>query len=85
MDWVEAVDVQDMLQACELLIRFSLYRKESRGGFYREDYPFTDNIHWLMHLIGRQEGAELQLKTEPFDLPYVRPTPEVVDFFAIDY
>src|SRR3990172_10471230 len=46
-DWMEAVDAEDMLDACELVIRFSLYRQESRGAFFRADYPLTDNLRWL--------------------------------------
>jgi succinate dehydrogenase / fumarate reductase flavoprotein subunit len=85
MDWVEAVDAQDMLDACELVIRFSLCRKESRGGFYREDYPMTDNVNWLRHVIGARENGELKLTTDSVALPYVQPTEGVVDFFEVDY
>jgi succinate dehydrogenase / fumarate reductase flavoprotein subunit len=85
MDWVEAVDVFDMLLACELLMRFSLFRKESRGGFYREDYPVTDNVNWLKHVMGSSENGELRLYTKDVDLAYVWPQREVLDFFAVDY
>jgi succinate dehydrogenase / fumarate reductase flavoprotein subunit len=85
MDWIEAVDVLDMLVACELLMRFSLFRKESRGGFYREDYPLTDNVHWLKHVVGCRENGELKLSTKEVDLPYVQPQREILDFFAVDY
>lgn len=84
-DWVDAVDVQDMLDACELIIRFSLFRKESRGGFYREDYPVTDNVNWLQHVIGSRENGELKLSTKPVELLYVKPAHEIADYFEVDY
>ena len=35
-----------MLDVCELTILSALNRKESRGPFYRTDYPYTDNVNW---------------------------------------
>ncbi len=84
-DWMEAVDAEDMLDACELMIRFSLYRKESRGGFYREDYPFTDNTRWLRHVVGRRDNGNVRIEEVPVDLRYAKPAEAKSDFFAVDY
>jgi succinate dehydrogenase / fumarate reductase flavoprotein subunit len=85
-DWVDALDAVDMVQALKLLTQFSLYRQESRGGFFREDYPFTDNERWLVHVIGyRQPDGSLRLEERPVDLPYARPAESKADYFAIDY
>jgi succinate dehydrogenase / fumarate reductase flavoprotein subunit len=84
-DWIEAVDAEDMLDACDLLVRFSLYRKESRGGFFREDFPFTDNVRWLRHVVGRREDGGVRIEEMPVDLPHARPAEGRVDFFAADY
>jgi succinate dehydrogenase/fumarate reductase flavoprotein subunit len=85
IDWVEAVDAEDMLDACELAIRFSTYRKESRGAFFREDYPITDNVRWLRHVVGRLDNGSLALEDLPVDLPYARPAESTADFFEVDY
>jgi succinate dehydrogenase/fumarate reductase flavoprotein subunit len=74
-----------MLDACELIIRFSLHRRESRGAFFREDYPFTDNIQWLRHVVGRLENGTLKLETVPVDMPYAQPAEGKADFFEVDY
>ncbi len=63
----------------------SLYRKESRGAFYREDYPITDNENWVQHTIGRAENGELKLRSEPVALPYAKPEHARIDFFEADY
>lgn len=86
-DLVEAIDVADMLDVCDLVLQFSAYRQESRGSFYRDDYPFTDNESWLVHVIGsKDEAGTLKLQTAPVDLAYARP-PETgkSDFFSLDY
>mgnify|MGYP000669197937 CR=1 FL=1 len=84
-DWVDALDVYDMLSALSLQIEFSLFRKESRGAFYRQDYPNTDNKNWLKHILGHIEDGELKLETQPVDLPYVEPEEEIASFFDVDY
>lgn len=63
-DWVDALDVYNMLDAVELEIRASLLRQESRGGFYRSDYPHQDDANWLKHIIVSQVGGELRMRTE---------------------
>ncbi|MGQ0662412.1 MAG: FAD-binding protein [Pseudomonadota bacterium] len=85
-DWVEAIDAEDMIDACALVARFSLYRQESRGPFYREDFPYTDNGAWLRHVIGRESRGELELATAPVELPYAQPAESGrADFFSVDY
>ena len=85
-DWVDALDAIDMVKALQLQVRFSLYRKESRGCFYRRDYPVTDNRNWLRHLVGqRDDGGGLRLELLPVDLPYAVPEEETASFFDVDY
>jgi succinate dehydrogenase/fumarate reductase flavoprotein subunit len=85
-DWVDALDAIDMLIALKTQVSFCLFRKESRGAFYREDYPKTDNIHWLSHVVGSKgSDGKLILDKIPVDLPYAKPAEEVADFFELDY
>ncbi len=85
-DWVDALDAVDMVKALQMQVQFSLHRKESRGGFYREDYPVTDNTNWLKHLVGRQkDSGELELEMQPVDLPYAVPEEKIASFFDVDY
>lgn len=85
-DWVEALDAVEMLEALKLQVQFSLYRKESRGAFYRTDYPVTDNTNWLKHLVGRRDDSgALALELDSVDLPYAVPEEAQASFFDVDY
>jgi succinate dehydrogenase/fumarate reductase flavoprotein subunit len=85
-DWVDGLDALDMLQALQLEVAFSQYRKESRGAFYREDYPETNNVEWLVHVVGSKGGdGELAIERLPVDLPYARPEEQIASFFDVDY
>jgi succinate dehydrogenase/fumarate reductase flavoprotein subunit len=74
LSWVDAVDVFNMLDTCEVTICSALNRKESRGPFYRTDYPDTDNENWLAKNIAFK-GADggVHFRSEPYRLPYYQP------------
>ncbi len=42
-------EVINMLTVARIIIQAALWRKESRGGHYRSDYPQRDNLRWLKH------------------------------------
>jgi len=83
-DWVEALDAEDMLDVCDLTIRASLQRRESRGYFFREDYPYIDNRNWLKHTVARRSGDGVAFEfTEA--APIFRPEAEIDDFLTAEY
>jgi succinate dehydrogenase / fumarate reductase, flavoprotein subunit len=83
-DWVEALDAEDMLDVCELTIRMSMQRKESRGYFFREDYPHIDNRNWLKHTVARRADDGVAFEFTPA-APIFRPENEVDDFLTAEY
>jgi L-aspartate oxidase len=44
--------------AC-MIIRFALFRKESRGLHYTTDYPERDDAHWQGNTVIREDGITL--------------------------
>jgi fumarate reductase (CoM/CoB) subunit A len=48
LGWIEAIQVPYMVDVAEMIVRSALFRTESRGAHYREDYPETDP-KWLKH------------------------------------
>ncbi len=72
--WLDALDVYNMLDTCEVTIRSALNRKESRGPFYRTDFPDTDNENWLVkNIVSKTPGGTFEFRTEPYRLPYYKP------------
>lgn len=69
---VEALEVMNMLDVCELIIKVSLFRRESRGTFQREDYPEIDNKNWLKNIIVKLEGGEPKMYTVPVNMTYFK-------------
>ena len=72
-DWACALEVRNLLLSAELHFIGSLDRKESRGAFFRDDYPDTDNVNWLKNILYRQVDGELVLDYSVPDLLYCDP------------
>ncbi len=83
--WIDALDACSMIDACEATVRSALRREESRGPFYREDYPFVDNENWLCKVIVSRKDDEWHWRKEPYALPYLAPEKAREAFFDADY
>jgi Succinate dehydrogenase/fumarate reductase, flavoprotein subunit len=78
-EWLDAIDVVNMVDACELIIHSSLERKESRGPFFRGDFSATDNKNWLVANVLKKSGNGLRFEQRPYDLPFFVPGFETKD------
>lgn len=72
-EWLDAIDVVNMTDACELIVQSSLERKESRGPFFRRDFPQTDNAHWLTANVLKKTGNGFRFEQRPYELPFFKP------------
>jgi succinate dehydrogenase/fumarate reductase flavoprotein subunit len=58
-------EAESMALCAEMTFRAALYRTESRGGHFREDYPERDDKNWLKWTIVERDGEKMALSTEP--------------------
>jgi succinate dehydrogenase / fumarate reductase flavoprotein subunit len=72
-EWLDAIDVTNMVDVCELIVHSSLERKESRGPFFRKDFPDTDNVNWLTANVLRKSGNSFTFEQRPYELPFFQP------------
>jgi succinate dehydrogenase/fumarate reductase flavoprotein subunit len=72
-EWLDAIDVINMVDACELIIHCSLERKESRGPFMRRDFPLQDNETWLAANVMTKTQNGFRFERRPYALPLFRP------------
>lgn len=68
-----ALEIHSIVDCAEMMAKASLFRKESRWGFYHYflDYPERDDENWLKRVIirkGADGGSELYTKELP---PYI--------------
>jgi succinate dehydrogenase/fumarate reductase flavoprotein subunit len=58
-------ELKSSLLTAKAILRASLERKESRGAFYREDFPERDDEHWLKNIL-----LKLDRKTGDFTVSH---------------
>lgn len=74
---VKAFEVRSMVALAEMVLRSVLFRQESRGFVYREDFPSTDNVNWLKWIVVSRKGEAMQVTPGEFATPYVQAPPEI--------
>ena len=63
-EWELCLELENMLLCLEMSALASLKREESRGGFYRRDFPYTDNDHWCVNTVIFNRDGEPALRLE---------------------
>jgi succinate dehydrogenase/fumarate reductase flavoprotein subunit len=76
-EWIECLQVENMLTTLLAIARAALLREESRGAHYRRDFPNPDNARWLRNTVATLRGEELELTTAPVRFSSLRPDGEV--------
>jgi len=57
------------------MLEGALMRQDSRGAFFRADYPDADNDNWLKNLVFKRVDGRTVINPVPVDLKYHRPDP----------
>lgn len=67
IEWKEAIENINLLDAAELAVNSSLQREESRGTYLRPDFPEVDDVNWKCMLVGKLENGAISFtkKTMP--------------------
>jgi succinate dehydrogenase/fumarate reductase flavoprotein subunit len=66
VEWIAALELEQMLIVAEAIARSAIARTESRGGHFRLDHPERDDKNWLKNVVVRQENKTLS--AEPKDV-----------------
>lgn len=61
-------DLENVALVLKAILRGSLLRMESRGSFFRRDFPDPDDQNWLKNTCYRLEKGELEISHRPTDI-----------------
>ena len=62
-EWIDYLQIQNLIICAEAGIKAALMRKESRGCHIRKDYPMVDNENYMHKIISEKQGKEMKLWT----------------------
>jgi fumarate reductase (CoM/CoB) subunit A len=74
--WIEALELENMLLVAEMVTRAALERRESRGSHFRRDFPKPNNSEWFVNIAVKMENGQMMLKKIPVTTIYIK-QPEV--------
>ena len=61
---IDALELENMMTLLEAAAKSALFRTESRGVHYREDFPDCDNDNWLKETVIKQTEDDFKIETE---------------------
>ena len=70
---MRALEAPNLLLNAELMLEGSILRQESRGAFFRYDYPDDDDVNWRRNIIYKKIDGALEMDTAPVELKYCGP------------
>jgi succinate dehydrogenase/fumarate reductase flavoprotein subunit len=79
-EWVDALELDNLVYLLKAAAKSALFRTESRGVHFREDFPYTDNDSWLQESIIKARGGALQVQKRPATLTTLSPPKGRVPF-----
>jgi succinate dehydrogenase / fumarate reductase, flavoprotein subunit len=69
---IAALDIQNMIPTCEMIILSALYRKESRAAHFRSDFP-NSKKSWRKNIVCTPlKNGKIKLLTKPIPSPSKR-------------
>jgi len=82
-DWIEALELENVVQVLEISARSALARTESRGVHYRADCPHADNDRWLREIVVKQAGDAPSMNLRPVVVTTLEPPKGVVPYLEM--
>ena len=50
-DWIDSLEAVNMLKVSKIILRACIFREESRGSHFREDFPAKNDREWLKNVV----------------------------------
>ncbi|MFX0205214.1 MAG: FAD-binding protein [Candidatus Hodarchaeota archaeon] len=85
MEWIDTIQVENMLYTLFITAKSALLRTESRGVHYRIDYPDCDNINWVKNLVVNNVDGDIVITTVEPNTDKIKPEKEVISYMESIY
>jgi len=72
-EWIEALEIENLVIVAEMVAKTSLMREESRGAHYRRDFPKADNQNWFVNIVIEQKDGKMMFEKVPVVATVMKP------------
>lgn len=72
-DWEVAMELRSRVIAGEIIAKTSMFRKESRAGLFREDFPETDRKNWDCNVAVYRKNGKMIIEKIPLTVTILEP------------
>jgi succinate dehydrogenase/fumarate reductase flavoprotein subunit len=72
-EWIEALEIENLVTLAEMVTKAALMRAESRGAHYRRDFPKTDNRNWFQNIVIEQKDGNMIFQKSPVVVTTMKP------------
>jgi len=72
-EWIEALEIENLVTVAEMVAKAALMREESRGAHFRRDFPKIDNQNWFVNIVVKQEKGKMVFEKTPVVTTIMRP------------
>jgi succinate dehydrogenase/fumarate reductase flavoprotein subunit len=79
-EWLDAIELENIVFLLEAAARSALFRTESRGVHFREDYPHTDNENWLLESRAAFKNGTFTVNRHPTTVTGLTPPEGIVPY-----
>ena len=79
-EWIDALELTNIVQLLEIAAHSALARTESRGVHYREDFPQTDNDEWLKESVVLRADGGFEIAHRPLTVTSMTPPAGVTPY-----
>ena len=82
-EWIDILELKNIVHLLQAATQSALFRKESRGVHFREDFPQTDNDQWLKETIIPSAVGKFEITTRTPSTTQVTPPGGKVDYLEM--
>jgi succinate dehydrogenase/fumarate reductase flavoprotein subunit len=82
-EWIDILELKNIVHLLEAATRSALFRRESRGVHFREDFPQTDNDTWLKETIIPSTDGDFEITTRTPSITQVTPPGGKIDYLEM--
>jgi fumarate reductase flavoprotein subunit len=79
LTWHDWLNVQSLIEVSEVITKAALFRENSRGAHFREDFPEEGDLSTSYFTLARQKGSDLKVGREDVAFTIVKPGESLVE------